>query len=81
MIQKTSVFDLFTAVSMHLAYHLNNAGLPHTQGIFKLKKISGNFDLFYKIRENLIFSKKIQGSSKIFKISVNFFARFRMRFN
>ena len=30
------------------------AGLPHTQGtqgIFKLKKISGNFDLFFKLRE------------------------------
>ena len=28
-----------------------NPGLPQTQGIFKFKKISGNFDLFFKLGE------------------------------
>ena len=35
-------------------FNLSFTGLPHThrtQGIFKLKKISGNFDLFVKLGE------------------------------
>ena len=58
------VFAPITSVVLN-----NNAGLPHTQGtqgIFKLKKISGNFDLFFILRKVLIFSKKIQESFKIF---------------
>ena len=72
-------------------------GLPHTQGIqgnsgnFQVEENlretqgnSGSFHLFFKLRETqriFEFFKKVQGSFKILKISENFFARFRMRYN
>ena len=49
-------------------------GLPHTQGN------SGNFDLFLKLREVLIFLK-FKESFKNLKFSEFSFARFRMRLN
>ena len=73
--------------------------LPHTQGtqgIFKLKKISGNFDLFFKLRESvgasefwcfstlkkkvLIFPKKFREVLR-FKKSQELFCYIIMRFN
>ena len=35
-------------------------GLPHTQETQGIQGNSGNFDLFFKLREVLIFSKKIR---------------------
>ena len=43
-----------------------------TQGVFKLKKISGNFDLFFKLREVLIFSKKFREIFKFKNLKIFF---------
>ena len=46
--------------------------LRETQGIFKLKEISGNFDLFFKLRELLIFSKMFREVLRFEKSQENF---------
>ena len=54
------LLDKFIFCSFPIKKLHSYTGLPHTQGIqriFKLKKISGNFDLFFKLREVLKFKK------------------------
>ena len=55
--------------------NFRSTGFPHTQGN------SGNFDIFLKLREMLIFSKKFKEVLRFYKSQEFFFARFRMRFN
>ena len=56
------MFLTLNFINKNIKSHKINLGLPHTketQGIFKLKKISGNFDLNFILRES-------QGSFKFF---------------
>ena len=68
---------MFLLQKINLVFLLKlKAGLPHTQGT---QGNSGNFDLFFKLREVLIFSKKFREVLRFLK-SRKIFDIFRMRF-
>ena len=56
-LEREKLLCLTSNLDILFSIYLQTTGLPHTQrtqgiqGIIKLKKISGNFYLFFKIRE------------------------------